>query len=130
MRRRIPLLAAAIDENRNDRTARRIAANIAKLPGFFLSEHLELFLWLLLPGGITQPKRMRGNTLTSSSLPPVGTAWMSDWTVESCTFHNSRRIKPRHGHIVLKEGKTYYRWCFSDLAIAQDFIEQFGGEFC
>jgi hypothetical protein len=45
-------------------------------------------------------------------------------------FHNSRRIKPRHGHIVLKEGKTYYRWCFSDLAIAQDFIEQFGGEFC
>jgi hypothetical protein len=34
-------------------------------------------------------------------------------------FHNSRRIRPRHGCIILKEGKTYYRWCFSDLATAQ-----------
>ena len=42
-------------------------------------------------------------------------------------FHNSRRIKPRHGHIGLKEGQTYYRWCFSDLATAHAFIEQFGG---
>jgi len=42
-------------------------------------------------------------------------------------FHTSRHIKPRHGHIVLKEGETYYRWCFSDLATAQAFIEQFGG---
>ena len=56
---------------------RRIAANIAKLPGFFLSEHLELFLWLLLPGGMPHPERMRGNTPTSWSLLSVGTAWMS-----------------------------------------------------
>jgi hypothetical protein len=28
-------------------------------------------------------------------------------------FHNSRHIRPRHGHIILREGKTYYRWCFS-----------------
>src|SRR5215831_4241275 len=34
-------------------------------------------------------------------------------------FHNSRHIKPRHGHIVLKERQTFYRWCFSDLATAQ-----------
>jgi hypothetical protein len=27
-------------------------------------------------------------------------------------FHNSRHIKPRHGHIILKEGETYYHWCF------------------
>jgi hypothetical protein len=42
-------------------------------------------------------------------------------------FHNSRHIKPRHGYIVLKEGRTFYRWCFSDLATAQAFIEQFSG---
>jgi hypothetical protein len=33
----------------------------------------------------------------------------------------------RHGHIGLKEGQTYYRWCFSDLATAHAFIEKFGG---
>jgi hypothetical protein len=27
----------------------------------------------------------------------------------------------------LREGKTYYRWCFSDLATAREFMEQFGG---
>ena len=42
-------------------------------------------------------------------------------------FHNSRHIKPRHGHIVLKERQTFYRWCFSDLATARAFIEQFSG---
>jgi len=42
-------------------------------------------------------------------------------------FHNSRQIKPRHGHVVLKDGQTFYRWCFSNLATAQAFIEQFGG---
>jgi hypothetical protein len=26
--------------------------------------------------------------------------------------------------------QIFYRWCFSDLATARDFIEQFGGEFC
>jgi hypothetical protein len=41
-------------------------------------------------------------------------------------FHNSRHLKPRHGNIVLKERQTYYRWCFSDLATAHAFIEQFG----
>jgi hypothetical protein len=42
-------------------------------------------------------------------------------------FHNLRGIKPRHGHTVLKEGQTHYRWCFSDLAMAHASIEQFGG---
>jgi hypothetical protein len=42
-------------------------------------------------------------------------------------FHNSRHIRPRHGHIILREGKTYYRWCFSDLATAREFMEQFRG---
>jgi hypothetical protein len=42
-------------------------------------------------------------------------------------FHNSRHIKPRYGHIISKEGETYYHWCFSDLATAHAFIEQFGG---
>jgi hypothetical protein len=43
-------------------------------------------------------------------------------------FHTARHIKPRHGNRVLREGQTYYRWCFSDLPTAQAFIEQFGGE--
>jgi hypothetical protein len=42
-------------------------------------------------------------------------------------MHFSRHIRPRHGHIVLKKRKTFYRWCFSDLATAQAFIEQFSG---
>jgi hypothetical protein len=42
-------------------------------------------------------------------------------------FHKSRHIKLRHGQIILKADKTYYRWCFSDPAIAHTFIEQFGG---
>ena len=45
-------------------------------------------------------------------------------------FHNLRHIKPRHGHIVLTEGQTHYRWCFSDLLTARAFIEQFGGSLC
>jgi len=43
-------------------------------------------------------------------------------------FHNRRHIKPRHGHRTLKKGKAYYRWCFSDLATARTFMEQFGGK--
>jgi hypothetical protein len=45
-------------------------------------------------------------------------------------FHKSRHIQPRHGRTVLRERKTYYRWCFSDLGTACDFIEQFGGALC
>jgi hypothetical protein len=43
-------------------------------------------------------------------------------------FHNSPHIRPRHGHIVLREGKIYCRWCFSDSATAREFMGQFGGE--
>ena len=43
-------------------------------------------------------------------------------------FHNSEHIKLRHGHIILEKDRMYYRWCFSDLATAQAFLEQFGGE--
>ena len=42
-------------------------------------------------------------------------------------FHNSRRIKPRHGRIILRKGKSYYRWCFSDLPTARAFVEVVGG---
>ena len=41
-------------------------------------------------------------------------------------FHKSRHIQPHHGRTI----NRFYRWCFSDLATARDFIEQFGGEFC
>ena len=42
-------------------------------------------------------------------------------------FHNSRHIRPRHGRRIVRQDKIYYRWCFSDLATADAFIEQFGG---
>ena len=44
-------------------------------------------------------------------------------------FHKSRRILPRFGHTVFRDGRSYYRWCFSDLATARAFVEQFGGAF-
>jgi hypothetical protein len=44
-------------------------------------------------------------------------------------FHESRHVQLRHGRrINTKRGKTYYRWRFSDLLIARDFAEQFGGD--
>ena len=45
-------------------------------------------------------------------------------------FHKTRQVQPRHGRTILKEGRSYYRWCFSDLQMAHAFIEQFGGSLC
>jgi len=42
-------------------------------------------------------------------------------------FHKSRHIQLRHGRSILRDGETYYRWCFRDLTTARAFIEQFGG---
>jgi hypothetical protein len=42
-------------------------------------------------------------------------------------FHKLRHTEPRHGRIIHSEHQTYYRWCFSDLAMARAFHEQFGG---
>jgi hypothetical protein len=42
-------------------------------------------------------------------------------------FHKSRRIPPRFGRTIFRDGHSYYRWCFSDLATAHAFVEQFGG---
>jgi hypothetical protein len=44
-------------------------------------------------------------------------------------FHTSRRIVPRFGRTVWRNEQQYYRWCFSDLATARAFVEQFGGTF-
>jgi hypothetical protein len=44
-------------------------------------------------------------------------------------FHKSRRIQLRHGRTILKDGETYYRWCFPDSTTARAFVEQFGGTF-
>jgi len=43
-------------------------------------------------------------------------------------FHKSRNIQVRHGRRIIRETQIYFRWCFSDLATARAFIEQFGGE--
>ena len=42
-------------------------------------------------------------------------------------FHKSRRIEPRHGRQIIRDNRIYSRWCFSDLATARAFLEQFGG---
>jgi hypothetical protein len=43
-------------------------------------------------------------------------------------FHQSQRIQARYGRTLTTNRGKLYRWCFSDLLIAQSFIEQFGGE--
>ena len=42
-------------------------------------------------------------------------------------FHKSLHIEPRFGRRIIRDEQNYYRWCFSDSATAQAFIEQFGG---
>jgi hypothetical protein len=45
-------------------------------------------------------------------------------------FHKSQRIQLRHGRTNFGGAqRSFYRWCFSDLATARAFIEQFGGAF-
>jgi hypothetical protein len=44
-------------------------------------------------------------------------------------FHKSQRIEPRYGRSITEGGQIYCRWCFSDVATARAFIEQFGGAF-
>jgi hypothetical protein len=44
-------------------------------------------------------------------------------------FHKSRRIPPLYGRTIWRNEQCYYRWCFSDLATAREFAEQFGGAF-
>ena len=43
-------------------------------------------------------------------------------------FHKSRSLQPRHGRRIIRNNKTYSRWCFSDLPTARAFLERFGGE--
>jgi hypothetical protein len=44
-------------------------------------------------------------------------------------FRKSRGIQPRHGRQTIRDNRTFSRWCFSDLATARAFLEQFGGTF-
>jgi hypothetical protein len=42
-------------------------------------------------------------------------------------FHKSRYIQPHHGRTVIRRHHIFYRWCFSDMGTAREFMEQFGG---
>jgi hypothetical protein len=42
-------------------------------------------------------------------------------------FHKAQHVQPQHGRTIPKEGRIYYRWCFSDLQTAHAFVEEFGG---
>ena len=44
-------------------------------------------------------------------------------------FHKSRGIAPQLGRTAFRDGKSYYRWCFSELETARAFVEQFGGAY-
>jgi hypothetical protein len=44
-------------------------------------------------------------------------------------FHKSHRIPPVFGRTIWRDEQQFYRWCFSDLATAREFAEQFGGAF-
>jgi hypothetical protein len=43
-------------------------------------------------------------------------------------FHRSRKIQPRHGRRIVREGQFFFRWCFSDSDTASAFTQRFGGE--
>jgi hypothetical protein len=43
-------------------------------------------------------------------------------------FHGSRKTQARQGRRIVRGRKIYFRWCFSDLATARAFMEQFDGE--
>ena len=43
-------------------------------------------------------------------------------------FHRSRTIQARHGRRMFRKDEIYFRWCFSDLATACTFAEQFRGQ--
>ena len=44
-------------------------------------------------------------------------------------FHKSRHIQSHHGRTIIRQHHIFYRWCFSDMAMAHEFMEKFGGEF-
>jgi hypothetical protein len=44
-------------------------------------------------------------------------------------FHESRYVQPEYGRTIVSPRGLICRWCFSELSIAHDFIEQFGGRF-
>jgi hypothetical protein len=45
-------------------------------------------------------------------------------------FHSARRIRPRFGRTIFKDGANYHRWCFPDRETALAFQEQLGGKIC
>ena len=44
------------------------------------------------------------------------------------TFHSSHNIRPRYGRIRVQNNQYYFRWCFTDSAIADIFRRLFAGE--
>ena len=44
------------------------------------------------------------------------------------TFHSAHNIRPRYGRIRGHNNECYFRWCFTDSAIADIFRRLFAGE--
>jgi hypothetical protein len=119
--------------------ARRIAVNIAKLPTL-----LRKRLWAILraiwqvPDLSNSASNMpRGSSYKSvrnetkypyiAELPVSVRGLDVELSRRIFQFHKTRHVQPRHGRTILTERQHYYRWCFSDLQMAHEFIKQFGG---
>jgi len=44
-------------------------------------------------------------------------------------FHKSRHIQLRYGRSTASQFGSRYRWCFSNLSTARNFVKEFGGAF-
>ena len=112
--------------------ARRIAANIARLPVFIpqvtriaLSARADMICANHLAGGAVA---------NESKYPYIVELVVADDKLDLevsrriMDFHRLRKIQVRHGLRIVTERQIYFRWCFSDLGTAEAFIEQFGGE--
>jgi hypothetical protein len=63
-------------------------------------------------------------------VPVAANGWEVELNRQIVVFHKSRGLTPQLGRTAFRDGKSYYRWCFSDLETARAFVEQFGGTFC
>jgi len=112
--------------------ARRIAANIARLPVFHPTSNTDC---VKCPGrhDMRQPPSGRA-VANESKYPYIVELVVADDKLDLevsrriMDFHRLRKIQVRHGLRIVTERQIYFRWCFSDLGTAEAFIEQFGGE--
>ena len=118
---------------RNPAKARRIAVNIARLPGVY--PQVGGLRRLGVTGGRDMPQRLNWKAVANESKYPyivellvVDDKLDVEVSRRMLDFHRSRKIQARYGRRIIRGRHIYFRWCLSDLETARAFIEQFGGE--